>query len=98
MRHLSRRVVTAGALVALAFTASAVSAQAQTAEQSAGQTTGQITAAADRKLYGCQWDRDKCVRGRETLSGLGYSTTGIADGRHCTAPGCYNGFYFYYWK
>jgi uncharacterized membrane protein len=90
MRQLSRRVATAGALVALAFAGSAVSAQAQAAQQ--------LTAAADRKLYGCQWDRDKCVRGRETLAGLGYSTTGIADGRHCTAPGCYNGFYFYYWK
>lgn len=72
--------------------------QAQAAEQVPGQITGQTTAAADRKMYGCSYDRAKCVRGRETLSGLGYSTTGITDNRHCTAPGCYNGFYFHYWK
>jgi hypothetical protein len=93
MRKLSRRVVTAGALVALAFAGGAVTAQAQATEP-----TGQITTAAARKLYGCGYDRDKCVRGRETLSGLGYSTTGITDGRFCTAPGCYNGYFFHYWK
>lgn len=101
MRTMARLLTITALLLGLALTGVSLTSPAAAAqpihEASATATEAAPTSAAGtRKIFACQYDLPRCQRGRNTLVGLGYSTTPIYDGRGCTF--CPGGYYFYYWK